>query len=72
MRRLVFGLMFLIAALPAMAGEKKPKPGTKATKPQSDREVFEHKLSVMRRTILTLDIAALSAGSYFLGKTLAT
>ena len=39
--------------------------------PHSGREAFEHKLSVMRRTILAADMAAFSAGGYFLGKTLA-
>jgi hypothetical protein len=44
---------------------------SEAANPQSDREEFERKLSVMRRTILALDIAAFSAGGYLLGKTLA-
>ena len=44
---------------------------SEAANPQGDRETFERKLSLMRRTILALDIAAFSAGGYFLGKTLA-
>jgi hypothetical protein len=38
--------------------------------PQGDREEFERKLSVMRRTILAVDIAAFAAAGYFLAKTL--
>jgi hypothetical protein len=37
--------------------------------PQGDPEEFERKLSLMRRLILAIDIAFLSAGGYFLGKT---
>jgi hypothetical protein len=44
---------------------------SEAANPQSDRDEFERKLSVMRRSILAVDIAAFSAGGYLLGKTLA-
>ena len=44
---------------------------SKQANPQSDREEFERKLSVMRRIILAADMAAFSAGGYFLGKILA-
>jgi hypothetical protein len=39
------------------------------SQPGEERETFEHKLSIMRRTILAVDILAFGAVGYWFGAT---
>jgi hypothetical protein len=55
-------LVFVAALERALRVQDKSQTG-------EEREAFERKLSVMRRTILGLDILVFAAGGYWLGQT---